>query len=578
MLEAENKKEHFQTPSLTAEPIFTSLSSSLPSSSSSNISPVSSDILIPNIKPDPTPAFEKFTHSMVIACFIGILLFMTLLYSIYIIAFDHDSDTIFKIGFTIILVLVLASFSMSYILYCNNIINIDGTYKVGDYSKTICGPNIYILDTGEYKVSEGITGFTSNSITNTALNISKSISSYTIFILVIGYIYVLIKGFLDTHKYCDGIDKELMNCEVSWKKILKIVVFIMYLLYTIYGKEMFSLFTHSNLSILNLNKDATKLASKLYFKELVIAITILIIPISTFSDRGFLNKILGIIEYLFRNLFELIKYINLKHLILIIILIILNRTLNKLVSDSNVQILESIKKDWLGKYILPSDTEISKNPNHALSDHLITVLDNLPLLKHGANTGISYTPLDNLFIKYFEQNIKNAYASSLNPISGSDPLLIRDYGENLFKFIQFNRGKELDSVVNGIQKYINDKQYNLENSNYSNLFQQLLLNSPDDATNNNVDNDKDLIYYIQVISNIRRICHNMKNDSTLKNYVNNTTKNLILITIIILSVSLYIFIHPLIKNNINVIGYIIFLIIIFTVLMAGYGWATGFTY
>jgi hypothetical protein len=49
MLEAENKKEHFQTPSLTAEPIFTSLSSSLPSSSSSNISPVSSDILIQNI-------------------------------------------------------------------------------------------------------------------------------------------------------------------------------------------------------------------------------------------------------------------------------------------------------------------------------------------------------------------------------------------------------------------------------------------------------------------------------------------------------------------------------------------------
>ena len=549
-------------------------------------------------KQDPSPPFEKFIHSMIISTLIGILLAFSLFNVFFFAFFKTNDDPVFKIGIMIIALIVIISFTVSYIMYCNNIINIDGTYKVGDYSKTICGENIYILDTGEYKVSEGITGFSSNNLGNNSLIKSYFTSTPTIFILIIAYVYVLIKGYINANdenifeggQCSNDIDNSaLIGCESLGKRNIKIFLVIVYLLFSIFGGEIKSLIKTHNLSILNI-KDIQ--LTKLYLFNLLVAFVILTIPLYTFSNDkhqggigAFVGRIFYIIKYFCYNMIKLaLTFITdkmlLKYILAIFILIIFNRTLTKIITNSNAKILTTINNDWLDKYIISTGVSNINNINNAESPYLTTILDNLPLFNHGTGTNIAYNEIDNAFIDYFQENIKNAYINSENPIFGADPLMLRDYKDNLFKFVQFNRGNEFDTIIPSIQDYVNNKKLDLSTSSYASLFDQLGINSsPYPNSSINIDSiEKDLIYYINAITNIRKICFNMRNDKSLKNYIASTSKHLVMITIVILSVSMYLFIHQLIKLDYNAISYIVFFIIIFAVLMAGYGWATGFTY
>jgi hypothetical protein len=203
----------------------------------------------------------------------------------------------------------------------------------------------------------------------------------------------------------------------------------------------------------------------------------------------------------------------------------------------------------------------------------MTTLDNAPFLKNK-----TLTELDNYFIEYFKQNIVNAFANSPTPKFASDPLLVQNYADNLYKFIQFDRGTEMNSVVNRLQNYIDTNNYNIDNSSYKTIYEKFRLKSAEKGTVD-IDTDKDLCYYIQLINNIRTICFNMKTDKTLKDFIRNKMKYLILISLFLVFFSIYLLIHPIIKDNtINVLNYLIFVIIVLAVVMAGYGWTTGFIY
>ena len=541
---------------------------------------------------DPTPPLETFTHSIVISSFIGILLFLTMFSMMYMMVIDPDtSNPLFEFMLTFLIILVLASFSFSYIMYCNNLINIDGTYMVGNDSMKQCEQNNYILDTGEYKVSAGIGGFGGINKTSETLNIANKVSTFSILIMILGYVYILTSGYRSVIKGnsphdqqfgkrgingLDNIDQLLLEDETSDHQQIKIALMIIYVLFTIFGSEVLSIFDSLKTVKYKLKID-TAIYSKLYITNLGVAFLILALPLSQMrnTEGGFFSKLTTLLSSYFSNIITLFRNINKAHFFILIIIIILNRILNRAITNLNTQLFTTITNDWYLKYIQPYDNTVANGASStpATSPYLMTTLDNAPFLKNK-----TLTELDNYFIEYFKQNIVNAFANSPTPKFASDPLLVQNYADNLYKFIQFDRGTEMNSVVNRLQNYIDTKNYNIDNSSYKTIYEKFRLKSAEKGTVD-IDTDKDLCYYIQLINNIRTICFNMKTDKTLKDFIRNKMKYLILISLFLVFFSIYLLIHPIIKDNtINVLNYLIFVIIVLAVVMAGYGWTTGFIY
>ena len=541
---------------------------------------------------DPTPPLETFTHSIVISSFIGILLFLTMFSMMYMMVIDPDtSNPLFEFMLTFLIILVLASFSFSYIMYCNNLINIDGTYMVGNDSMKQCEQNNYILDTGEYKVSAGIGGFGGINKTSETLNIANKVSTFSILIMILGYVYILTSGYRSVIKGnsphdqqfgkrgingLDNIDQLLLEDETSDHQQIKIALMIIYVLFTIFGSEVLSIFDSLKTVKYKLKID-TAIYSKLYITNLGVAFLILALPLSQMrnTEGGFFSKLTTLLSSYFSNIITLFRNINKVHFFILIIIIILNRILNRAITNLNTQLFTTITNDWYLKYIQPYDNTVANGASStpATSPYLMTTLDNAPFLKNK-----TLTELDNYFIEYFKQNIVNAFANSPTPKFASDPLLVQNYADNLYKFIQFDRGTEMNSVVNRLQNYIDTKNYNIDNSSYKTIYEKFRLKSAEKGTVD-IDTDIDLCYYIQLINNIRTICFNMKTDKTLKDFIRNKMKYLILISLFLVFFSIYLLIHPIIKDNtINVLNYLIFVIIVLAVVMAGYGWTTGFIY
>ena len=541
---------------------------------------------------DPTPPLETFTHSIVISSFIGILLFLTMFSMMYMMVIDPDtSNPLFEFMLTFLIILVLASFSFSYIMYCNNLINIDGTYMVGNDSMKQCEQNNYILDTGEYKVSAGIGGFGGINKTSETLNIANKVSTFSILIMILGYVYILTSGYRSVIKGnsphdqqfgkrgingLDNIDQLLLEDETSDHQQIKIALMIIYVLFTIFGSEVLSIFDSLKTVKYKLKID-TAIYSKLYITNLGVAFLILALPLSQMrnTEGGFFSKLTTLLSSYFSNIITLFRNINKAHFFILIIIIILNRILNRAITNLNTQLFTTITNDWYLKYIQPYDNTVANGASStpATSPYLMTTLDNAPFLKNK-----TLTELDNYFIEYFKQNIVNAFANSPTPKFASDPLLVQNYADNLYKFIQFDRGTEMNSVVNRLQNYIDTKNYNIDNSSYKTIYEKFRLKSAEKGTVD-IDTDIDLCYYIQLINNIRTICFNMKTDKTLKDFIRNKMKYLILISLFLVFFSIYLLIHPIIKDNtINVLNYLIFVIIVLAVVMAGYGWTTGFIY
>lgn len=541
---------------------------------------------------DPTPPLETFTHSIVISSFIGILLFLTMFSMMYMMVIDPDtSNPLFEFMLTFLIILVLASFSFSYIMYCNNLINIDGTYMVGNDSMKQCEQNNYILDTGEYKVSAGIGGFGGINKTSETLNIANKVSTFSILIMILGYVYILTSGYRSVIKGnsphdqqfgkrgingLDNIDQLLLEDETSDHQQIKIALMIIYVLFTIFGSEVLSIFDSLKTVKYKLKID-TAIYSKLYITNLGVAFLILALPLSQMrnTEGGFFSKLTTLLSSYFSNIITLFRNINKAHFFILIIIIILNRILNRAITNLNTQLFTTITNDWYLKYIQPYDNTVANGASStpATSPYLMTTLDNAPFLKNK-----TLTELDNYFIEYFKQNIVNAFANSPTPKFASDPLLVQNYADNLYKFIQFDRGTEMNSVVNRLQNYIDTNNYNIDNSSYKTIYEKFRLKSAEKGTVD-IDTDKDLCYYIQLINNIRTICFNMKTDKTLKDFIRNKMKYLILISLFLVFFSIYLLIHPIIKDNtINVLNYLIFVIIVLAVVMAGYGWTTGFIY
>ena len=541
---------------------------------------------------DPTPPLETFTHSIVISSFIGILLFLTMFSMMYMMVIDPDtSNPLFEFMLTFLIILVLASFSFSYIMYCNNLINIDGTYMVGNDSMKQCEQNNYILDTGEYKVSAGIGGFGGINKTSETLNIANKVSTFSILIMILGYVYILTSGYRSVIKGnsphdqqfgkrgingLDNIDQLLLEDETSDHQQIKIALMIIYVLFTIFGSEVLSIFDSLKTVKYKLKID-TAIYSKLYITNLGVAFLILALPLSQMrnTEGGFFSKLTTLLSSYFSNIITLFRNINKAHFFILIIIIILNRILNRAITNLNTQLFTTITNDWYLKYIQPYDNTVANGASStpATSPYLMTTLDNAPFLKNK-----TLTELDNYFIEYFKQNIVNAFANSPTPKFASDPLLVQNYADNLYKFIQFDRGTEMNSVVNRLQNYIDTENYNIDNSSYKTIYEKFRLKSAEKGTVD-IDTDKDLCYYIQLINNIRTICFNMKTDKTLKDFIRNKMKYLILISLFLVFFSIYLLIHPIIKDNtINVLNYLIFVIIVLAVVMAGYGWTTGFIY
>lgn len=541
---------------------------------------------------DPTPPLETFTHSIVISSFIGILLFLTMFSMMYMMVIDPDtSNPLFEFMLTFLIVLVLASFSFSYIMYCNNLINIDGTYMVGNDSMKQCEQNNYILDTGEYKVSAGIGGLGGTNTTNETLNIANKVSTFSILIMILGYVYILISGYRSVIKGnsphdqqfgkrgingVDNIDQLLLEDETSDHQQIKIALMIIYVLFTIFGSEVLSIFDSLKTVKYKLKIDTT-IYSKLYITNLGVAFLILALPLSQMrnTEGGFFSKLTTLLSSYFSNIITLFRNINKAHFFILIIIIVLNRILNRAITNLNSQLFTKITNDWYLKYIQPYDNTAANGASStpATSPYLMTTLDNAPFLKNK-----TLTELDNYFIEYFKQNIVNAFANSPTPKFASDPLLVQNYADNLYKFIQFDRGTEMNSVVNRLQNYIDTNNYKIDNSSYKTIYEKFRLKSAEKGTVD-IDTDTDLCYYIQLINNIRTICFNMKTDKTLKDFIRNKMKYLILISLFLVFFSIYLLIHPIIKDNtINVLNYLIFVIIVLAVVMAGYGWTTGFIY
>jgi hypothetical protein len=182
--------------------------------------------------------------------------------------------------------------------------------------------------------------------------------------------------------------------------------------------------------------------------------------------------------------------------------------------------------------------------------------------------------------EYFIRNLRSAYNNSPHRITSDDSSLIIEYQDYLWKFIQFNDGKEFNEIVFKINKLLEENKLST-----TDIKKQQLLTYTSSAgdTTTNVDSRQKLYAKINdifdTIVKIRNHCSKLRNDNEIYTTINGLTRKLTIFSIIIVVFVLYLLLHPLIKNGGKyVLNYLIFIIIIFVVLMSLYGWASGFTY
>ena len=534
---------------------------------------------------DPFPSMESFYHVKVISIIIGIILFIGLFSICYDVFLKNiQSNTQFLILLLMTFV-VIAAYVVSYILYSIQILNIDGTLQVGRRALGFCGKNIYILDTGEYKCANGFVNFADPNMhvaNNKLLKVSSIMSNVLLCIFYISIISTIIIGYYISPK--DSFEPKYLG-----NNLIKTIII------SIYGFSILSgIISTSVLSnIFNFKKNTYKSKDDInnayqYATSSSIILLLLLIsfPFEKIHSKPYFSQFISKWKTYAMNFKDLLVDRGLVKIIVILIcFMILTMTLNNLISNSNNKFNQIFNNDYVTKYIYSSKDD-------TISTTLEGNLNKLCFVKNIGNANRS--AIDTYWINYFKKNIKNAYSNLTNTSSeqifGDDDSIVSDFKDDLWKFIQYNDGKEFDEIVSNINEYIdkNDVDTSMIPSNYQNL----LINGATASTTPSVDKNKisstscankqdidSIIDSFEVINNIRKICFNLRNDKTITTNITNISKKFVMFSAIVIIAILYFIVHTTVKlGNRNILNYLVFISIIFAVIMSLYGWASGFTY
>lgn len=507
---------------------------------------------------DPLPSMETFIHIYIISIINGLILLIGIFGICYYTYLKNIKNNTSFFLLTILTFLLISSFIISYILYSIQILTVNATLNVGKKSLSFCGKNIYLLDTGEYKVANGYSNFASlsNLSSKKLFKISNIISNTILLIIYTGLTTIILHSYILSSKLAksDGIILSL------GKNTIKTLIIYIYAFIIISG--IFTTYVLTNVYMNNSN--ITNKLSIAYntgpLSSIVILSLLLIIP---FNKDNFLSNL----KTYYLNFIDILKYKNYHiTLFILIIFLIIVIILNYTISNSNTKLDTLFKTEYINKYIYSYDKN-NKDTLDTISNLVISVI------KDKSNP----SEIDTYWIDYFKKNIKNVYSKTNNIINGDDDSLIKDYKDELWKYIQFNDGKEFDEILFKIKDYILEKQIDLSIiKNYRTLIK---IDKNYKGTNNTDTEIPKINNSLDQIIKFRKICNKLRNDDTINSNVNQLTKNLITYTLILLIIILYIVIHFIVKTgNRNILNYMVFISISFAVLMALYGWATGFTY
>jgi hypothetical protein len=493
--------------------------------------------------------------------------------------------------------LVLGSYSISYILYSIQLININGTLEVGKRALKFCGKNIYLIDTGEYKVFEGILKYTTmDKVQDYNFKASRIITNVLLLILYICTIIITVLTYFVHVKPKNNTESaDIKSAIILFLGFASIIV-----TFALFGvlpepkkNDKYKSYTSQDKII----SQVYRFGPVAYIRILTI---IIILPFTlirpgeqidgNFANQGLYPGVdLNSKMARLRKYFEIIKdnAINLfnglwtykKYIFVLILYILLNQVLNSFVTDSNNKIIDTLNDNFKNKYIENNNKPdfLEKLVRKLSDESLKSASEDMPgdTIANTVIMGIR-TELQ----EYFIRNLRSAYNNSPNRITSDDSSLIIEYQEHLWKFIQFNDGKEFNEIVFKINKLLEENKLPTTDIN-----KKQLLTYESNAGATTIDNQVKVKLYnkindiLDTIVKIRNHCSKLRNDNEIYTTINGLTRKLTIFSIIIVVFVLYLLLHPLIKNGGKyVLNYLIFIIIIFVVLMSLYGWASGFTY
>lgn len=530
---------------------------------------------------DPSSSMETFAHVNIISSIIGIIIFIGLFstsYNVYL--RPIKSNTTFYI-LSLLTFIVIGSYTSSYILYAIQILNIDGTLQVGKKALSFCGKNIYVLDTGEYKAADGFINFANSNVhstNNKLLKISNLLTNILLSIFYVTIIIILVSRYYISAKIKDEISNIIIY-NIGRNTIKDIVIYL-YTFIIISGilstSVLLNIYNNTNNSSLKSKDDINKAYTYAPLSSILLLSLLMTVP--------FNNINLSTWKLYFSNFIELLVYKDV-YIIIIILLIftILTIFLNNLITSGNNKLTNIFNNDYINKYIYVNGNDIN-------DDTLEGNLNKLCFINNIKNTDRS--EINTIWIDYFKKNIKNAFANTDNQIFGDDDSIVLDYKDDLWKYIQFNNGKEFDDILLKINDYIdkNNIDISLIPSMYNNLLVKdkkgITCTTSSTSVSSSIRNPcgnkqiiEEIIDSLNVITNIRKICYKLRNDKTISNNIYEISKKFMGYSLLIVCIVLYIVIHTIVKSgNRNILNYMVFIAIIFAVVMGLYGWGTGFTY